>query len=365
MGSDLKSSCSATTGQVYEQPCRTRSDLEHECCHAPRATIDLMGPFTLPNYDKAQDLFAEACLNVHWYWNATFGQHEAGVYAPIESFVTKIAILDGAHYSEQYGQAYSVFKEGRREGRTVNGLMFVRNAEIHSVTRQELSEAGLIGIPGPVQALRERPAWIPFAELPRDYVERSDGTPRASRRRIAAYKCEVGDKTVLDTMMTALGFFMSLDSELVTPEALKHFPLQGGFPRSYERLAPFWPPYREWAIEHSRALPAASEREVVRPIVNNGRTVGLAGYSPLIGWTRNGWWETVNDIAHDIKRKYRYYIVTDVGQVELTLAEGRVTAVTGDENVLDRLPTDQRDLERLKAQRDTLLDMYLQNRREP
>ena len=70
--------------------------------------------------------------------------------------------------------------------------------------------------------------------------------------------------------------------------------------------------------------------EVVRRIVNNGRTVGLAGYSPLIGWTRNGWWETVNDIAHDIKRKYRYYVVTDVGQVELTLAEGRVTAVTGD-----------------------------------
>ena len=44
--------------------------------------------------------------------------------------------------------------------------MFVRNAEIHSVTRQELSEAGLIGIPGPVQALRERLAWLPFAELP-------------------------------------------------------------------------------------------------------------------------------------------------------------------------------------------------------
>ena len=109
------------------------------------------------------------------------------------------------------------------------------------------------------------------------------------------------------------------------------------------RLAPFWPPYREWAMEQSRASPAASEREVVRRIVNNGRTVGLAGYSPLIGWTRNGWWETVNDIAHDIKRKYRYYVVTDVGQVELTLAEGRVTAVTGDENVLDRLPTDQRD----------------------
>ena len=65
------------------------------------------------------------------------------------------------------------------------------------LTRQELSEAGLIGIPGPVQALRERLAWLPFAELPRDYVERSDGTPRASRRRIAAYKCEVGDKTVL------------------------------------------------------------------------------------------------------------------------------------------------------------------------
>jgi len=72
-----------------------------------------MGPFTLPVYDKAQDLFAEACLNVYWYWNATFGQHEAGVYAPIESFVTKIAILDDAHYSEQHGQAYSVFKEGR------------------------------------------------------------------------------------------------------------------------------------------------------------------------------------------------------------------------------------------------------------
>ena len=81
-GLDLKSSCSATTGQVYEQCCLTRSDLEHECCQVPCAMIDLMGPFTLPIYDKAQDLFAEACLNVHWYWNATFGQHEAGVYAP-------------------------------------------------------------------------------------------------------------------------------------------------------------------------------------------------------------------------------------------------------------------------------------------
>ena len=324
-----------------------------------------MGPFTLSVYEKAQDLFAEACLNVYWYWNATFGQHEAGVYAPIESFVTKIAILDDAHYSEQHGQAYSVLKEGRRDGRTVNGLMFVRNAEIHSVTRQDLSSAGLIGIPGAEQSLRERLAWLPFDELPRDYVERSDGTPRASRRRIAAYKREVGTKTVLDTMMAALGFFMSLDSELETPGALKYFPLQGGFPRSYERLAPLWPPYEEWAMEQLKALPAASEREVVRRILDNGRTVGFAGYSPLIGGTRNGWWETLNNVAHDVKRKYRYYVVTGVGEIDLTLEEGRVTAATGDEHALDRLPTDVHDLNRLKAQRDTLLDMHLQNRREP
>jgi hypothetical protein len=323
-----------------------------------------MGPFTLPVYDKAQDLFAEACLNVHWYWNATFGQHEAGVYAPIESFVTKIAILDDAHYSEQHGQAYSVFKEGRRDGRTVNGLIFVRNAEIHSVTLQDLSEVGLFGVPGAEQSLRERLAWLPFDELPRDYVERSDGTPRGSRRAIAAYKREVEDKTVLDTMMAALGFFMSLDSQLETPGALKHFPLQGGFPRSYERLAPHWPPYAEWAMEKLKALPAASEREVVRRIVDNGRTVGLAGYSPPIGWTRNGWWETLNDVAHDVKRKYRYYVVTDVGNVDLTLAEGRVIGLFGGDNVLDWLPTNQHDLDRLKAQRDTLLDMHLQNRRE-
>jgi hypothetical protein len=111
-----------------------------------------MGPFTLSAYDKIQDLFAEACLNVYWYWNATFGQYEAGGYAPIESFVTKIAILDDARYSEQHGQAYSVLKERRRDGRTVNGFMFVRNAEIHSVTRQDLSSAGLIGIPSDVRA---------------------------------------------------------------------------------------------------------------------------------------------------------------------------------------------------------------------
>ncbi len=324
-----------------------------------------MGPFSLSLYDKAQALFAEACLNVYWYWNATFGQHEAGVYAPIESFVTKIAILDDAHYSEQHGQAYSVFKEGRRDGRTVNGLMFVRNAEIHSVTRQDLSQAGLIGIPGAEPALRERLAWLPFDELPRDYVERSDGTPRASRRQIAAYEDEVGDKTVLDTMMAALRFFMAVDSELETPGALKHFPLQGAFPRSYERLSPLWPPYDEWALEQAKYLPAASEREVTRRIVDNERTVGLAGYSPPTGGTRNGWWESLNDVARDVKRKYRYYVTTDVGQTDLTLAEGRVAAATGGENVLDRIPTDQHDLDRLKAQRDTLLDMYLQNRREP
>jgi hypothetical protein len=241
----------------------------------------------------------------------------------------------------------------------------VRNAEIHSVTRQELSEAGLIGIPGAEQALRERLAWLPFDQLPRDYVERLDGTPRASRRSIAAYKREVADKTVLDTMMAALGFFISLDPELETPEALKHFPLQGGSPRSYERLSPLWPSYREWAMEQSRALPAASEREVVRRIVNNGRTVGLAGYSPLIGWTRSGWCESLHDVVRDVKRKYRYYITTNAGQIDLTLAKGRVIAATRGENVLDRLPTDQHDLDRLEAQRDTLLDIYLQDRRKP
>ena len=286
------------------------------------------------------------------------------MYAPIASFVTEIAILDDAHYSEQHGQAYSVFKEGCRDGRIVNGLMLVRNAEIHSVTRQDLSEAGLIGIPGAEQELRERLAWLPFDQLPRDYVERSDGTPRSSRRNIAAYKREVGDKTVLDTMMATLGFFISLDSELKTPEALKHFPLQGGFPRSYERLSPLWPPYREWAMEQSRALPAASEREVVRRIVHDGRTVGLAGYSPLIGWARNGWWESLNEVVHDVKRRYRYYVTTDAGQIDLTLAEGRLITATGGENVLDRLPTNQHDLDRLWAQRDTLLDIYLQDRRE-
>jgi hypothetical protein len=321
-----------------------------------------MSPFTLPVYDKARDLFGEACLNVHWYWLATFGRHEAGVYAPIEAFVTKIGILDDAHYSEQHGQAYSAFKEGRRDGRTVNGLGFVRNAEIHSVTRQDLTEAGLIGIPGAAQTLRQRLAWLPFDQLPGDYVARSDGTPRASRRAVAAYKREVADKTVLDTMMAALGFFLSLDSDLVTPEALSCFPLQGGLPRSYERLSPLWPPYEDWAKEQLKALPAAADREVTRRIVDNGRMVGLAGYGPATGWTRNSWWETLNDVARDVKRNYRYYVVTDTGQIDVTLAEGRVVAASGG-NDLDRLPTDHHDLERLKAQRDTLVDLHLRDRR--
>lgn len=323
-----------------------------------------MGSFTLSVYDKAQDLFAEACLNVAWYWNATFGQHEAGAHAPIATFVTKVASLDDAHYAQEHGRAYAAFKEGRHDGKTVNGLILVRNAEIHSVTRQDLPEVGLIGMPGAEHSLRQRLAWLSFDQLPRDYVERPDGTPRASRRAIAAYKSELADKTVLDTMMAALAFFISLDSELQTPDALKHFPLQGGLPRSYERLSPYWPPYKEWAREQLKALPVASEREVTRRIVGNGRTIGLAGFGPATGWVRTGWWESLNDVARDIKRNYRYYVVTETGPVDLALADGRVIAAAGEANAIERLPTNEHDLERLRSQRDTLLDMHLQDRRE-
>ena len=102
---------------------------------------------------------------------------------------------------------------------------------------------------------------------------------------------------------------------------------------------------------------------MTRRIIDNGRTVGLAGYGPPIAWTRNGWWETLTDVARDVKRNYRYYIATDVGQIDVTLANGRVTAAGGSGNILDRLPTDPHDLERLKAQRDALVDLHLQDRR--
>jgi hypothetical protein len=166
-------------------------------------------------------------------------------------------------------------------------------------------------------------------------------------------------------MMAALGFFLSLDPALETSEALRHFPLQGGFPRSYERLSPLWPPYEDWAIEQLKALPVASEREVTRRIVDNGRTVALAGCGAKTGWLRNGWWETLNDIARDVKRKYRYYVSTEAESVDLELADGRVVASARGENLLDFLPTYPDDLVRLHAQRDSLMDLHLQNRREP
>lgn len=322
-----------------------------------------MSSFALKSYPKAADLFAEACLNVKWYWQATFGEYEGGIYAPIESFVTKVAVLDDTHYGAQHGDLYVRQKEGKRDGRTVNGLTFVRNAEIHSTVRQDLSPVGFIGVPGSPQSLRPRLVWLPVGELPLEYRRRPDGRLRATRRQLAAYEREVAGHTVLDTMMSALAFFLAMDPQIATETALTVFPLAGGVARSYERIDPRWPPYDEWAKEQLKALPCADSRQVCRRILDRGRVVGLAGYSASRDGLMNAWWETTASVARDLRRRYSYFVLTGGSRIELGLSDGRVVAPTGGRDSIATLPADSNDLDRLRAQRDLLLDKHLEDRR--
>jgi hypothetical protein len=156
-----------------------------------------------------------------------------------------VRVLDLEVFVRCHGSAYEAHRGGCGEGRVVDGMTLMRNAEIHlpDVVDPGVDRALSVPVLRPGQAwpfrgqFRLFPSWRQLDELPSDVRE----TKKTAGRCIASYRDCVAGKLIVDTLLDAVRFFYDCDPSLAAVAddgELLHFPLLAVLPADGDRHHP-------------------------------------------------------------------------------------------------------------------------------
>jgi hypothetical protein len=141
-------------------------------------------------------------------------------------------VLDLEVFARGCGDAYEQHRASCVEGRVVDGMTLMRNAETHlpmvvnpQVARALSAPFSPTGPPWPFSGqFRLFPSWLTFDELPAEVRETEKTRPRCKM----SYRDCVAGKLILDTLLDAVRFFYDCDPSLAALDedgALRYFPL--------------------------------------------------------------------------------------------------------------------------------------------
>jgi hypothetical protein len=190
-------------------------------------------------------------------WLATFDNDSSmcrvhGLELDLEPIAVELAfalvairVLDSQVFDDSVGSAYQAHRAECREGRVVDGLTLIRNAEMHSTEILDPGIDRVLSIPQvPVAKawpatgqFRLLPSWREFDGLPLDVRE----TRHTASRCKLAYREHVAGHLVMDTLQDAVKFFCECDPSIpavADDGELRHFPLPQLLPVAEERLHP-------------------------------------------------------------------------------------------------------------------------------
>jgi hypothetical protein len=244
---------------------------------------------------------------------------EAEVVSISTAFAVAAArVLDLVVLQEEHGDAYLEAKRTERLGRVVDGLVLIRNAELHLPAILDPDSDRVLSFYDPEmgQIFRVIPKWRPYAELPTE-IQNNDKT---SQRCHDAYQAAVEGESVIETLLDALAWFLACDPSLGRRDAsgeLEHFPLPELWQHDYERRHPEWP--RRSEIEDELREVAATRTpegrfRAIRHRLNDvdGATLAYCGFAR----TNSGgsaFSEFPDQVKRDVRAGYAYYLEAENG----------------------------------------------------
>ncbi|MEX1005802.1 MAG: hypothetical protein WD156_10600 [Acidimicrobiia bacterium] len=181
--------------------------------------------------------------------------------------VTAARVVDYEVFHAEHGQAYLDAKQSERQGQVVDGLVLIRNAEIHLPVILDPDVPRVLSLltRDGRSAFRVVPKWKPYGQLPPDVQNNT----KTSKRCHAAYQATVAGEPVIETLLDAIAWFVKCDPSLAHRDEageLMGFPLPELWQHDYERRHPDW--VRRSDVETE--LRAKRAREV--PVASTGQS---------------------------------------------------------------------------------------------
>jgi len=269
--------------------------------------------------------------------------------------VTAVRILDNEVFCKEHGQAYLDAKTSDRQGKVVDGLVLIRNAEIHLPVILDPDVQRVLSLGS---AFRVVPKWRPYDQLPADVQNNT----KTSERCHAAYRTAVEGEPVIETLLDAIAWFVKCDPSLAQrdeAEELKHFPLPELWQHEYERRHPDWvrrcDVEAELRAKRTRELPVGDYRSIQHRLLDGDLTVAFCGYTFRNGY-RSAFTETPEQIVRDIAGGYRYYVGTadEVGEMTHHSEMGNLVGTVDEEIWVNGSPLDGFELSPFSDEPPTL-----------
>lgn len=243
---------------------------------------------------------------------------EAEVVAISAAFaVTAARVLDLEVFQKVDETAYLDAKRTERLGQVVDGMVLIRNAEIHMPVVLEPDADRVLSLQqrGRPTVYRVMPFWRPYSELPaavRIVTKERVGT---AERCHDAYKAAVAGASIMETLLDALAWFLECDPSLARRDAkgeLEGFPLTELWQHEYERRHPEWPRVHEVAAriraDAESALPGGKLRAVRhRLVTDDGTVLAYFGYTRTLTGG-DPWAETPAQVGRDVVCGYPYLV---------------------------------------------------------
>ena len=244
---------------------------------------------------------------------------EAEVVAISTAFaVTAARVLDLEVLQAEHDQQYLDAKQADRQGRVVDGLVLIRNAEVHLpvILDPDADRVLSLNSPDRGQLFRVIPKWKPYASLPPEVRNNT----KTARRCHDSYRAAVEGESVIETLLDALAWFLSCDPSLARRDAageLVHFPLPELFQHDYERRHPAWKRRLEFEAElrdvAAARAPGGDFRAIRHRLVDDeGITHAYCGFARTRGGG-SSFTESPEQIAWDVAAGYAYYVETTKG----------------------------------------------------
>ena len=157
-----------------------------------------------------------------------------------------VRVLDLEVFHHGHGQRYFDHRASTAEGRVVDGMTLIRNAEVHLPTVVDPQIDAALGIPWEwldsdewpyASQFQLAPAWLPFADLPEEVRDHAGTSSRCKD----TYAEALAGRLVVDTLLDAVAFFAGCDPTVAARDSdgeLACFPLPEFLPIDGQRFHP-------------------------------------------------------------------------------------------------------------------------------
>lgn len=239
---------------------------------------------------------------------------------------TAVRVLDLEVLQAEHNNAYCNAKQTSANGKVVDGLLLIRNAEIHLPVILDPDVDHMLSLSGgSKQLFRVLPKFRPYAELPTEVQQNK----KTAQRCHNAYKETVEGKDVIEVLLDSLLWFLECDPSLVHldgADELEYFPLRELWEHGYERRHPFWMTRRDYEAqlreEAKRHLPEGHSRTIRHRLVDGeGRTIAYCGQTLSDGRCQV-FTEFPAQVLRDLEAGYRYMVDGADGELDVVVVAG-------------------------------------------